>query len=130
MLAELSRTPFGHALLGLWDAFKADTGADLREFDDAIAAVNEFETLRYPDDVMTRGPIMNLAWAHGPRPYFAKADAPTIPQYTLVVSDVDRMAATIFTVCSRNLQFFTGGMNAYAREAVTYENEACAGWFT
>jgi hypothetical protein len=103
---------------------------DLNEFDDTITSVNEFEVLRYPDEVLAHGAEIRLDWVpFTPPPEFAGTGTISVPKYKVVVSDIDRLVATIFKVCSRNPLFFTGGMNAYAREAITHQNEACEGWF-
>jgi hypothetical protein len=121
---------FGHRQEKLWVAFKADMKTDLEGFDGVIAAVNRFERLRYPEDLVINGAEIRLNWVPWkPLPGFEGSGFVKVPKYSLDVWEIDLLVATIFKVCSRNPKFFTGGMNAYAREAITYENEACGGWF-
>jgi hypothetical protein len=127
---EELKSRFGHRLDKLWAAFKADTGSALDEFDDVIVAVNEFERLRYPEDLVINGAEIRLNWVpFAPPPGFESVSLVKVPKYSLDMWKIDRLVAMIFTVCSRNPLFFTGGMNTYAREAITYSNEECRGWF-
>jgi hypothetical protein len=105
--------------------------ADLGEYDGTITAVDQFEALRYPDELLNSGALIKLDWIPWEPPADWPADStPRLePRYGLVVTDIDRLVARIFEVCSRNPKFFTVGLNQYAREAITYGNPACKGWF-
>lgn len=49
----------GHSILDAWNLFKKeikDVGAD--QFDDIIAALDDFEDIRYPDKVVNQGAII------------------------------------------------------------------------
>ena len=51
---------FGHSLTRLWERFKTELkDATLARFDDTIAALDPWETLRYPDEV--RGFMLRLS---------------------------------------------------------------------
>jgi hypothetical protein len=128
---ELASRSLGHRLNELWTAFKADTkAADLDQFDATIEAVNAFETLRYPDAVLMDGAQIRIDWVPWTPPVeFQKSAALAVPQYSLVISDIDRLVSKLFSVCSRNPKFFTGGLNSYATDAILFNNDACAGWF-
>ena len=129
---ELRQRPFGHDLATLWAAFKSDLArAELSQFDATIVSVDQFEALRYPDDLLNNGAQIKMDW----NPWNPPDDLPAVmtpsfePRYGLVVTDIDRLVAKIFEVCSRNQKFFAGGLNQYAREAITFDNPACDGWF-
>ena len=44
------------------------------------------------------------------------------PSYQLVVTEIDRLVAKIFEICSRNPKFFTGSMSSYIRDAMIHGN--------
>jgi len=129
-LKELSRPPFRHKLGALWNVFKAEfPTAGLDQFDDTIATLDRFETLRYPDAILNEGAEIIVMWEPG---HSSSTYAPEItppPRYQIVVTEIDRLVARIFEVSSRNPAFFTGWMNEYAQGAITRDNPACAGWF-
>ena len=129
-LEDLSRRPFGHDLCALWNAFKADfPTSGLEEFDDTIATLAAFETIRYPDAIIKKGAEINVMWCPGPvSSAYAPGTTPP-PRYQIVVTDIDRLVERIFKVSSRNPVFFTGGMNHYARDAITCDNPVWRGWF-
>jgi len=115
----------GHELPPLWTAFKAEfPGAGLEEFDNTIASIEPFERLRYPDDaIIAEGAQIIASWNASSFPT-AKTSGTTPPAraYEIVVTDIDRLIAKIFKVCSRNPKFFTNGMTPCARDAITRDN--------
>ncbi len=129
-LEELSRPPFGHKLLGLWSAFKAESpAAGLDQFDETVANLDPFEMIRYPDAMIEQGADIVIMWDPGS---VSRTHAPgrtPEPRYHLVVTAIDRLVARIFEVSSRNPLFFTSGMNEYAKRAITRDNPARGVWF-
>ncbi len=126
-LQELRRPPFRHCLQGSWAAFTSEfPGVGLGQFDDTITALDAFENLRYPDNVIQEGAAIHAQWQPCD---VTGSEVGTTPCYILVITDLDRLVARIFEVSSRNPRFYTGGMNEYARNAILHHNPACGGWF-
>ena len=107
----------GHELPPLWNAFKAEfPGAGLEQFDDAIAAVQPFERLRYPDAIVKEGAqILVGKFITPPRP-----NAP--PRYQVDPPAIDHLVGKLFELCSRNPVFFMVRMNSHGREAIMHNN--------
>ena len=114
----------GHELPLLWDAFKAEfPSTGLEQFDDTIASIEPFERLRYPDAIIIEGAQIIAAWNPSSIPTEqTSGTARPPPRYEIVVTDIDRLIAKIFEVCSRSPTFFTNGMTACARDAITRDN--------
>jgi hypothetical protein len=114
----------GHKLPRLWNDFKAEfPSAGLEQFDDTIASIEPFERLRYPDAIIAEGAQIIYEWNRSSFPTGQISGTTTLPpRYGIVVTDIDRLVAKIFEVCSRNPSFFTDGMNACARDAITHDN--------
>jgi hypothetical protein len=57
-LLELKKQ-FSHRLINIWNAFKADfPSTTLLQFDTTIADIEEFEDVRYPNNVLKNGAQM------------------------------------------------------------------------
>src|SRR5439155_16297211 len=53
----------GHGLEPLWSEFKKKAGDPaLSRFDGAIAALDKFEDIRYPDEIVAKGMVVTIAW--------------------------------------------------------------------
>jgi hypothetical protein len=103
----------------LWPAFKQDfANPGLTRHDKTIACLDEFEDIRYPDEVLKRGMGVTADWSSGSAVILA-GKASTPQQYKIVVSDIDDLIADVFKVCSRNPPAFT---NSAAREAINRHN--------
>jgi hypothetical protein len=116
----------GHKLPLLWNSFKAEfPGTGLDQFDNTIVSIEQFEKLRYPDAIIAKGGGAQIiaSWnaSSSPTGRISGTTAPR-PRYEIVVTDTDRLVAKIFEVCLRDPKFFTNGMNAYARDAITRDN--------
>ncbi len=102
-----------HRLINIWDATVArhpslDT-ADRRQ---TIHNLDQFERLRYPDDVIKNGAGIRLGWDRQPQMSFSPADS---PQYELVIADTDELFRAAFQTTGKNPQFFAGRLNKEAR---------------
>ncbi len=116
-LQNLSKN-FGHKLIDIWDAFKADfPSTELPQFDATIADIHDFEEIRYPDEVLKNGAQMVVDWGSTP----AQSSA-SEPMYKLHVNDLDRLIGEIFRVLSRNPLFFTGGLKRDVRDMLACDN--------
>ena len=113
---------FGHELPKLWDAFKAEfLSENLSRFDNTIAAIQRFETLRYPDNIIMQGAQLSIEWTQM-QPEQPREGGSLPPRYEIVVNDLDNLVAKIFEISSINPAFFTYRLNAYARDAITRDN--------
>ncbi len=117
----------GHKLPKVWDAFKAQANdPTLARFDDVISTLNEFEELRYPDpnakgmqctfDVTKAGAAAVAAMiASAPA---GCAPTSTLPQYKLVLEEIDELVDAIFAAASQNPKFYFS--KAYTQGAKEY----------
>ena len=72
-----SRKKFGHKLSNSWAAFKGDFPADdLTEFDAMIDALNEFENIRYPDEILAHGVMIGIGFGRSVPVTGISADRP------------------------------------------------------
>ena len=129
-LKTLSRRPFGHDLGELWKAFKADFPAtDFSRYDATVSALDQFERIRFPDNIINEGAEMLIAWDTRFK-MGSSLNSPPTRRYELDILGIDRLVDDIFTACSRNPAFFMAGMSEYAREAITRQNPVSDRWFT
>src|SRR5262249_10145169 len=65
-LAQLKKPPYSHDLNTLWREFKAEKkDSALDRFDPTIAALHQFESIRYPDEIVAKGMAVGVAWKRG-----------------------------------------------------------------
>jgi hypothetical protein len=128
-LADLKdRKKFGHDLGKCWAGFKAVFPAEpLASHDDVINMLNEFEDLRYPDDLLRLGAHISIGFVTrsnmgGPGPTVVE------PGYQLSITDLDALMNSVFKLCGINPE---GYMSHYgdAGEMVERYNITCKGWF-
>ena len=121
--ARLKR--LGHDLPKLWEAFKGEMEADatLNAFDGMVTALDRYERLRYPDEVLANGmaSYINLVATSGMSP---KTDQHGVTAYEFVVEDIDRLVEVLFDKGAVNPRFFTMGLNATARDTLEREPKA------
>ena len=116
-LAELKK--LGHRLDTLWDRFKADfPQTELGEFHDTIAALHDFERIRYPEDILKMGAGIVIDWNSKSH----TSGSTQVPHYGIVVHDIDRLVSKILEICSRNKKYFFNKLNEPARDALTFDN--------
>jgi hypothetical protein len=116
---------FGHDLLTLWDAFKAEfPSISLEQFDDTIEALAQFERIRYPDAIIAEGAQFITSWEKSsvPTGIVSGGEAAPPPRYEINIADIDRLIAKILKICSRNPVFFTSRLNDYAQDAIARHN--------
>lgn len=120
---------FGHSLPSLWSTFCSDVApANLSEFDSTIALLDRFENIRYPDSMVNEGAEILISWTPS-EPAPRSGSHPSPPQYTLVVSDLDRLVRRILEVSSKNPHFFPGLHSPRVREVLVDENPAESFWY-
>src|SRR6266436_2561450 len=85
---------FGHDLLKLWPAFKAEfaPAGELDEFDATVTKLEQFEDIRYPDKILALGAQMLVDWT---TPTMEHSFASSPPLYHLHVNELDRLVGKI-----------------------------------
>jgi hypothetical protein len=123
MSSDAMKNKLGHKLKRQWDAFKSSfPTVHLSGFDKLIEALDSFETIRYPDELITKGAEIVLALDRNVAGSTGQIGGTPIPRYEVVLADVDELVRKIFALSSRNPAFFTNPLNDYAREALKFEN--------
>ena len=133
--ADLSRTlpleeikkKYGHRLVKTWDAFKNLHASDnLAGFDQLIADLDRFETIRYPDEYLESGAVMSVA--SGPEAAVGQMVESKLPEYCLYVNEVDILVTRLSKVCCINLVALCGLPNPEVERSLRYQNSECEGW--
>jgi hypothetical protein len=125
---EMKRPPYGHDLKALWTRFKAkEADPALDQFDQTVAALHEFESIRYPDEVVAKGMIANVAWAPH-HTVTVGGPAAAVPKYKVIIGDADNLVIEVLRRSSVNPKFFVVGIHDHAREALAYQNPQAAEW--
>jgi hypothetical protein len=123
------RKKFGHKLPVLWNEFKKEFPApSLSQFDTVIADVEEFEDVRYPDNVLKHGAqmVIDLRGDFAPPPSPPVPSPQKEPLYKFYFDDVDRLIGEIFIVSSRNPLFYTSGLKPEVKELLARGNPVAA----
>jgi len=119
------KNKFGHRLKLLWGAFKAEfSSVDLGRFDALIQMLDRFESIRYPDEIITKGAELVIALDRKAAASTGQLSGTLVPRYEVVMADLDELLAEVLRLSSRNPAFFIARLNHYAREALRYENPA------
>ena len=128
-LADLKNPKqFGHKLLNLWAAFKGLVPTeDLTEFDRMIDELEKFETIRYPDEILTRGAFIGLGFGRG-KPATNMTPGRTEPEYQMGVGDVDAFFARLFPLCGLNPKAYFGFLSSWGRQVLTEGNAESKDW--
>jgi len=125
-LKEL-RNKFGHNLVNIWNAFKKDFPDPLLpHFDKTIADIEEFEDIRYPDNLLKHGAQIVVGIRGSVPAKISPIPSRREPLYKFYVDDVDRLIGEIFRVSSRNPLFFTMCLSAEFREILARDNPVAA----
>jgi hypothetical protein len=89
----------GHDLVTLWDRFKDAVGhPQLAGHDPALRQLDKVELLRYPDSIVDDGYALHIGLGGPPNP-IVFPDMEVVPRYSIQVSELDAIAATIFEAC-------------------------------
>src|SRR5271165_471868 len=89
----------GHNLRNAWLAFKAHhPDSRLDQFDATVRALNNFERIRYPDNVLNKGMIGRFDLFHEHKSKSQSYSANTPPHYSLNLEDVDQLVALVSEV--------------------------------
>jgi hypothetical protein len=110
------------SLRKLWRAYRDHhTESDLERHNKTINRLDKYEDIRYPNpDLHSIG--LSMGWSGEPGWVKTFGGLRTPKQYTLVVSDIDDLVATVLKTSSWNPGVFMG-KNEAALEAVKRHNE-------
>lgn len=111
----------GHRLQEVWNCFKLDmSDAELDRFDQVISELDKFESIRYPDLILSHGMIARISLKKQySTPNSGTPERPE-PAYEIVVEEIDSLVKVIFQKSSVNPLYFTNSFNS---EATTYLNK-------
>ncbi len=142
-LADLKN--LGHRLGALWILLKQEAGdPGLDRFDQTISELDSFESIRYPDRILSYGmqsficmgdrQVANVtpqqqvvasgqSWSYQPPSTEARPE----PVYQVVVKEIDALIRELFAKSSVNPKFFTDSLPPAAKEYLAKENESLIG---
>ena len=124
-LDEMKRK-LGHDLPKIWAAFKAQAGdKSLLAFDKVIDTLNNFEDIRYPDQIMSDGAALQIDITKaGAAMTSGSGSGASLPQYSLCLEEIDELVKTIFNAASRTPAVYLRFIKSEARDYVNRENNA------
>lgn len=103
-LSELKKP--SHHLTKVWEMFKSHfNDPALAVFDSAVAELDKFEAVRYPDSIITDGMAVQLALFHGDLVPSVQNSSMSAT-YQLVLEDVDALVKVIFEKARVNPDFY------------------------
>jgi hypothetical protein len=120
------KSKYAHKLALTWNDFKKSVPSEhLDQFDQAVADLDVFDRIRYPDEIVAKGASMAISWG-SQKP--AVTTSATEPQYFLYVKDVDDLVHAAFRASDWNPKFFefTWVSNPEAKRALKYDNAHAA----
>jgi hypothetical protein len=125
------RKEYSHDLKKLWSAYKA-RGNDpaLERFDGVVAALHEFESIRYPDRAIGRS--FAIEWDGGELGELSPshpASGALRPTYSVPINDIDALVTEIVTRANVNPKAVALHFNDdFSRAALKYRNPHSAAW--
>jgi hypothetical protein len=121
-----------HHLPMLWDRFKEkETDPALARFDSTIYALDEFESIRYPNKIVDEGMHVNVVW-QPEHVTTSSGSAERPPKYEVIIADIDTLVIEVLHRASVDPRFLVSSSmmryDAAAREALAYQNQHEASW--
>ena len=119
--ADDLKKKLGHHLPLLWDAFTSRHPAeDFSAFAPCIAALDAFEDIRYPDEIVAKGMYSTISIG----PFTPHIETPGVPPpgYHIVVQDLDAFIGLIFRKGAVNPKFHFGSLSAEAKASLLRDN--------
>ncbi len=112
-LNEAQRKKLKHNLRRIWRRFKkkvSDSGLD--RFDETVSALDKFERIRYPEEIVRRGMLASISFKKGDVNMMESSRREV--RYEVVVGELDALAKVIFEKSKINPLFFTNSLNQHA----------------
>jgi hypothetical protein len=104
---------YGHRLGDLWRAVCERYPAEgLHEFDDAIAALDEFEDIRYPEALIKKGAFIELGFAEPVEQQSGAGNLRPEPRFALGMPKIDHLIKRLFEITNFNPEFFSTYLRA------------------
>ncbi len=125
---KVLKNKLSHHLDKCWTEFKILFPTEnLTHFDNVVDKLNEFEELRYPDEILRGGAFISCAFVTAAR---VPAPGPSVvePAYVLSVTDIDELMRKLFTLCGINPEGYLGAYSDTI-EFLERNNVSCQGWF-
>jgi|SRR6267154_401864 len=114
----------GHHLPAIWARFKTTFPVDgLDSFDHVVAALDRFEAIRYPEHSMAGGMFSTISLVGPPPAMEPRGPDGPMPEYHLVISEVDAIVGVIFKQAHVSVNFFTSTLRPEAREYLFRNNK-------
>jgi hypothetical protein len=110
---------YGHSLVRLWQELKArNPTIDFTSHDGTVAALDKFEDIRYPEELVSGGAqiVVNI---HDVPPVKSTNPA-SVPEFELSLPAIDRLMALLFGLAHYNPE--TLRMHLRSEHAVSYHN--------
>jgi HEPN domain-containing protein len=121
-LNEQGRRNLGHRLDRIWRRFKQsirEPGLD--RFDGVIAALDNFESIRYPEKTARLGAGLRFSLA-APGPTLFGSFKDKTPQYTIIVHQIDELVAELVQKSSLNSHFLKVRISEEEKIYLTRDN--------
>lgn len=100
---DVLKNKFGHNLPTIWEAFKSDVDdQSLSRFDHTIRRLHAFEDIRYPGKGTDLGAQISVTIGRPPGTGPATGPYANVPNYDLVLGDIDELVRTLIDVCTIN----------------------------
>jgi HEPN domain-containing protein len=107
-LDEVKRRKIGHDLPKLWRLYKKQKhDPALDKFDQTIRDINKFERIRYPEEILRLGMVVEAGFARSPPPNPRVGKPPPGERYFLALNEVDELVKLMFQIEGLNPEFFT-----------------------
>jgi len=123
-LNEAQLRNLGHNLRKLWRRFKAEVAdSSFNQFDNAIAQLDRFERIRYPEEIERLGLRASIGFKKGDVAVntTSKSQEPT---YELTIDDLDALAKVIMEKSRTNPKFFTSRLKGDTLTYLQQQNKA------
>ena len=128
-LADMKSRKYGHNLGALWERYRRMVNDPaLDRFDSTIAALHDFESIRYPDEIVEKGMQCWVTWTSA-QVTTASGPAADVPNYQVIISEIDELVLEILNHASVNPKFFMVRIHDKdARAALAYQNAHADKW--
>lgn len=114
---------YDHDLKALWQAATAvNPNLLTAPRDETIAALDKFEGLRYPDNLVSQGATITIAFESGKNPIISGSRPSSGPRYQFKLEDIDELWAALFHNARANPPAFVQHLSAEARAAIETRN--------
>jgi len=115
----------GHRLGKIWNRFKVDiSDVQLNPFDQVISELDKFESIRYPERILSNGMMALISSKRQPHARGSLKSRRPEPVYEVVVEEIDHLVQMIFERASVDFKFFTNSLNPQAKAYLSKESEA------